>query len=276
MSKGLNISKTSNINMNNQAIPSFSWVSYEKGKSNGAIDVSSRGSGPYRKLSPFSHDSSYQIPVPGIEEIRADSVEGIWQGLKVIDGVSDFSLFQGKPKKRKGKPQGHIFKEDILGYVNARKQIYVPAYVYHVVNCALDFVKKDLEERVRLSNPVDLFDVESNCEINDTSRPYSHAALLVNVLNLLEKLPLPPFNKNNFKYLHEQVDALLEKRAGLAETEQELCDDIITFAYLFSPDELKATFALRAIKKGNIDDKFRLEKFQPTAATKEPYLALMR
>jgi len=276
MSKGLNISKTSIINMKHHASPDFIWVPYEKGRHNGAINVSSRGRGQYRKLSPFSHNARYQIPIPGKEETRADSVEGIWQGLKVIDSVSDFSLFQGKPKKRKGKPQGHLFREDLIGYVDARKQIYVPAYVYHVINNALDNIHGDLEARVSKSNPVALFDVESNGEINNTSQPYSHAALLVNVLNLLKKLPLPPFNKNKFRYLHEQVDALLEHRAELKESEADLCDDIITFAYLFSPDDLKATFALRTIKEGNIDDKFRLEKFKPTAATKEPYHALMR
>lgn len=211
-----------------------------------------------------------------MEDVRADSVEGIWQGLKVIDSVSDFSLFQGKPKKRKGKPQGHLFRKKLIGYVGARKQIYVPAYAYHVINNALDGVKEDLEARVSRSRPVALFDVESNGSIDDTSRPYSHAALFVRLLNFLKQSPLPPFNRKHFTCLHEQVDALLEHRDKLNNNELELCDDVITFAYLFSPDELTATFALRAMKDGNIDDKGRLEKFSPTEKTREPYLALRR
>ncbi|MBD3304090.1 hypothetical protein GF343_03015 [Candidatus Woesearchaeota archaeon] len=276
MPKGLNIPETDIVNMKNRANPSFIWVPYNKGKTNGAVDVSSRGSGAYRKLSTFSHNKSYQIPVPGMEDIRADSVEGIWQGLKIFNGVPDFLMLRGKPKKRKGKPQGHLFGEYVLDYVDARKQIYVPAYAYHVINNALDPVKEDLEARVSTSGPVALFDVESNSTINDTSQPYSHAALLVRLLNFLEKSPLPPFNKKHFTYLHEQVDALLEHRSQLNSDELELCDDVITFAYLFSPDELTATFALRAMKDGNIDDKGRLKKYTPTAKTREPYLALRR
>jgi len=276
MPKGLNIPKTDVLSMKKHASPDFIWVPYENGRSNGAIDVSSRGRGPYRKLSPFSHNTAYQIPVPGREEVRADSVEGIWQGLKVIAGATDFSLLHGRPKKRHGKPAGHWFGEDIIDYVSARKQIYVPAYSYQVINNALGGVKEDLEARVSTSRPVALFDVESNGSINDTSRPYSHAALLVRLLNFLKKSPLPPFNRKHFTYLHEQVDALLEHRAQLSGDELDLCDDVITFAYLFSPDELTATFALRAMKDGSIDDRGRLEKYKPTAKTREPYLALRR
>ncbi len=275
MPKGLNIPKTNVFYMKNRASPGFIWVPYKSRNKNGAIDVSSRGKGPYRKLSPFSHKEAYNIPVPGKEDVRAHSVEGIWQGLKIIDGVTDFSLFEGKPSKRRDAPTGHLLGDETLGYVDARRQIYVPAYVYHVINNALGGVKDDLETRAR-PGPVALFDVESNGDINNASQPYSHAALLVDLLNLLKDSPLPPFSKKQFTYLHEQVDAFLEHRDTLGKNELELCDDLITFAYLFSPDEVKATFALRAIKEGNIDDKFRVDKFVPTAATRAPYIDLRR
>ena len=168
-----------------------------------------------------------------------------------------------------------MFGEVILSYVDARKQIYVPAYLYHVINNSLDSVSTDLEERLNEGN-VTLCDVESNGSIQDTSKPYSHAALLVKLLNMIRESPLPPFNKKRFAYLHNQVEALLEYRSGLRNENLSLCDDIITFAYLFSPDELKSTFALRVIKEGDINDNKRLEKYTPTSKTKEPYLALRR
>lgn len=273
MPKGLNIQKTHIFLMEECFRHEFVWVPHSTGKNNGAIDVSSYGNDPYRMLSPFVHNAAYRIPVPGIESIRADSVEGIWQGLKVLHGITDFSLFKGRPRKRRGQPEGHLFGEAMLDYVAARKQIYVPAYVYHVINNALESVKDGLEKRIR-STPVALFDVESNGCIEDTSRPYSHAALLVRVLNFLKRSPLPPFNRKRFTYLHEQVGALLEHRAQLSRDDLDLCDDVITFAYLFSPDELTATFALRAMKEGNIGGKGRLEKYVPTEKTREPYIAL--
>jgi hypothetical protein len=235
----------------------FIWAM--PGTDDNAIDVSSYGKNPYKQFSPFYYDESFAIPVPGQENMRSHSVEGIWQGLKVIDGTTDFLLFKGKPHKRKGNTEGHLFGNDILGYIDARKQIYVPAYLYHVINHVLDGVKEDLEARIK-SAPVVFHDVETNEYIDDDSRPYSHAALLVRLLNFLKDSPLPPFNKKRFNYFNEQVEALLEYRFQLKSDDLSLCDDVITFAYLFSPDELKATFALRAIKKGNIDDKGRLDK----------------
>jgi len=252
---------------------SFRWVSARANKPENSINVSSKGKRPYNRFSPFSYDSSYQIPVPGQENLRSESVEGIWQGLKVINGMPDFLSFEGRPHKRRGKPGGHLFGSKLIGYVKAREEIYAPAYVYHVVNNCLDSVYQGLEERL-YSSDVFLYDTERNGSIKDASSPYAHSALLAGLLNFLKKAPLPPFNKERFNYLHEQVDALIEYRSGLSEQEVALCDDLVTFAYLFSPDELKAIFALRAIKKGNIDDKNRLAKYSPTSKTQEPYSAL--
>jgi hypothetical protein len=47
-------------------------------------DVSSYADHPYCTLSPFWPHGG--IPVPGMPGTTSDSVEGIWQGLKLIDG----------------------------------------------------------------------------------------------------------------------------------------------------------------------------------------------
>lgn len=257
----------------NTAAKAFIWMPPEKGRESQGIDVSSQGVGEYKRFSPFSHSKKYQIPVPGQEELRADSVEGIWQGLKVIGEVTDFSLFLGKPKKRKGQPEGHLFGEELLDYGKAREKIYVPAYIYQAVNGVLGEIKEDLEGKMEQGQAV-MFDVESNNSIKDLSSPYSHAALLVDLLNVLKESPLPPFNKQRFTYLQEQLEETLEYRRGLREKEKGLLDEVITFAYLFSGDDLKATFALRAMESGEIEGGKRLRKYCPTEDTKKIYDSL--
>ncbi|MDR1809531.1 MAG: hypothetical protein LBR34_03890, partial [Prevotella sp.] len=46
------------------------------------LDVSSKGEQPWVKLSPFYPHGN--IPVPFSDGVTAQTVEGIWQGLKVF------------------------------------------------------------------------------------------------------------------------------------------------------------------------------------------------
>lgn len=65
-------------------------------------DVSSYADFPYCTLSPMWVHGN--IPVPGMSGKVSDTVEGIWQGLKVIRDKPAFHLFKGKGKKRGGNP----------------------------------------------------------------------------------------------------------------------------------------------------------------------------
>ena len=57
-----------------------------------AYDVSSYADHPWCTLSPmWAHGG---IPVPGMQGTVSDSVEGIWQGLKIIDGSIAPSFFK--------------------------------------------------------------------------------------------------------------------------------------------------------------------------------------
>lgn len=240
-----------------------------------SIDVSSYGPGGYKSFSPFcSMPGQFSIPVPGNEKILSDSVEGIWQGLKIIEGKTDYSLFKGKPRKREGRPTGHEFGDVVLGYVDARKRIYIPAYAYHAINNVLDRVCNDLEERLLHGN-VQFCDVEKNSDVEDTSSPLSHAAVLVDILNVLLEAPLPPFSKTSYACLQEQLHAFLEFYECTSPNKQFLLNDIITFAYLFSPHDLKQTFALRAIHAGIPEDS-RLKFYAPNQVTQDIYDQLAR
>jgi len=156
-----------------------------------------------------------------------------------------------------------------LNYLAARKQIYIPAYVYHVVHNALPQTARELERRIHTSDVV-MHDVEHNGDINDLNAPLAHSSILVNLLNVLLTAPLPPFNKEKFGSLREQVDAFSQYRTQLKKGEREILDELITFAYLFSPNPLEQTFALRTIKRAELDSE-RLLRYQPIPETMQPY-----
>ena len=145
---------------------------------NNAINVSSYGHRPYNRFSPFTYSQDFRIPVPGQDELYSNSVESIWQGLKVIDGSVDFELFTKKPKKRKGNVEGHLFNGSMLDIVSARKEIYKPAYFNYLDNYVSDNIKEDLIsiclKDPRYPDDVFLYDVEDNLDI-ETDRPLAHS-----------------------------------------------------------------------------------------------------
>ncbi len=150
-----------------------------------AIDVSTHGEKPYSKFSPFNYSSNFQIPVPGKEETFSNSVEGIWQGLKVIDGVTDETLFIGKPEKRKkGQYQGHEFGEKLIKIVEAREKIYKPAYKFFFNTYIEDIIKESIISiALKQKEPVRLYDMENNIHPNDSGRALAHSFYLAQFLN---------------------------------------------------------------------------------------------
>lgn len=149
------------------------------------IDVTSKATDDFVRLSPFYPHGG--IPVPFSPGTTAMSVEGVWQGLKVFrDADVDTSVFHNTAMrgiKRNaisfGRPLGHrkgIRGTELLGYVSARRLIYVPTYRWMLENKAGDLV-----ERIRLisrTRTVVLLDYNTNPDVEDTSSPLSHAALI--------------------------------------------------------------------------------------------------
>ena len=151
------------------------------------IDVTSKATDEFKKLSPFyPHDS---IPIPGYEGMYGCSVEGIWQGLKVFEneGPSILTVHNHAMKGLKrstriyGKCLGHVYGEwdkpyNLLGYIEARKLIYVPAY-----NWILEHKCADLVNKIRIiqqSKTVVLLDYNTNENVENASKPLSHASLI--------------------------------------------------------------------------------------------------
>jgi len=145
------------------------------------IDVTSNSETEFRQLSPFFPIGD--IPVPGMEGEKALCVEGIWQGLKVFENYNyDKSYFKISTKSIKrtfrkfGRVKGHFYEGELLSYVDARKNIYLPAY-----RCVLEGKMKYLVDKLRIiakNKTLVLLDYTTNDSILNSSKPLSHAAVI--------------------------------------------------------------------------------------------------
>lgn len=147
------------------------------------LDVTSKGD--WEIMSPFYPHGG--IPVPFSNGLTSLSVEGIWQGLKVFEqhGIDRGSFRNSTMKNLKrtvrthGRCLGHqkgVNSTELLGYIEARKLIYVPSYFWMLENkCAkqIEIIKKLLKTRT-----VVLLDYDTNGDIEDACKPLSHASLI--------------------------------------------------------------------------------------------------
>lgn len=148
-------------------------------------DVTSKATDGLVKLSPFYPHGG--IPVPFSEGYTAACVEGVWQGLKVFEGEDiDISMFRNDTMKdikrtvrKHGRVLGHrkgVHGKEILGYVEAKHQIYIPTYRWILEHKAMDIV-----ERLRKASEtktIVLLDYNTCCDVDDETKPLSHAYLV--------------------------------------------------------------------------------------------------
>ena len=148
-------------------------------------DVTSHAKDGLVRLSPFYPHGG--IPVPLSPGWTATCVEAIWQGLKVFEHADiDTELFKNDTMKnmkrtvrRFGRPLGHrkgVNGTELLGYIEARKQIYISAYRW-----VLEHKVQNIIGRLREANrdkTIVLLDYNINCDIDDGSKPLSHAYLV--------------------------------------------------------------------------------------------------
>ncbi len=115
------------------------------------------------------------------------TVEGIWQGLKVFETAdvdpSKLSIVNMKGIKRSvrkyGKVLGHragLTGSQLLSYGEARRKIYLPSYRWVLENCVEELLN-DLRQ-LGGEKTVVLLDYETNSEVDNLSRPLSHAGLI--------------------------------------------------------------------------------------------------
>lgn len=181
------------------------------------LDVTSSSPEAYGAcLSPFYPHGN--IPIPFSPGHYAESVEGIWQGLKVFESVgideSSFRNRTGKNIKRTvrkyGKPLGHqkgLNSSDLLDYLSARRLIYLPTYYWMLTNVPM--VQKVLERiRERLKDTDFVFlDYDTNLRVEDVSKPLSHAGLIKRFLegtypSQVESMPVVALEPISLDQLH--------------------------------------------------------------------------
>lgn len=149
-------------------------------------DVTSNAKDSLVKLSPFYPHGG--IPVPFSEGYTATCVEAIWQGLKVFEGSDvDISLFHNdmmrglkRTVRKFGKPLGHrkgVNGTDLLGYIEARKLIYIPTYRWVLENKVANIIER-LKSASDEGKTIVLLDYDTNADVDNPKKPLSHASLI--------------------------------------------------------------------------------------------------
>lgn len=152
------------------------------------LDLTSKSPYRYGKIfSPFFPHGN--IPVPFTPGVTATCVEAIWQGLKVFEHADvDSSLFTNsrmvglkRTVRKYGAILGHrngLFGSSILSYRDARYLIYIPAYKWVLENIA---EVRNILLRIKdysLTHDIVFLDYNVNTDVNDLSKPLSHAFLV--------------------------------------------------------------------------------------------------
>lgn len=149
-------------------------------------DVTSAAKDGLVKLSPFYPHGG--IPVPFSEGYTATCVEAIWQGLKVFESCDvDVEMFNNDTMKnikrtvrRFGKPLGHrkgVHGTELLGYIEARKQIYIPTYRWVLENKVAHIIER-LRNASNSGKTIVLLDYDTNADVENSKKPLSHASLI--------------------------------------------------------------------------------------------------
>ncbi|WP_053735968.1 hypothetical protein [Nocardia sp. NRRL S-836] len=153
------------------------------------VDVTSRGPEPWVRFSPFYPHGG--IPVPMSPGVVSESVEGVWQALKVFaESDVDASKLTVRTMKglkrtvrRFGPVRGHragLHGTSLLDYRTARHEIYLPTYRWVLEHRVAGLVAE--LRALAESAPVVLLDYTTNGDADDLSTPLSHAALVADHL----------------------------------------------------------------------------------------------
>ena len=108
-------------------------------------------------------------------------MEPMTMNLKILLPHQVFADMKGikRTVRKFGKPLGHrkgIYGQELLDYLTARKQIYLPSYAWVLQNVTT----KEIDLLVEIARRTDLIllDYETNCDIENIRKPLSHAGLV--------------------------------------------------------------------------------------------------
>ena len=81
--------------------------------------------------------------------------------------------------RKYGRPLGHrkgVYGVELLNYIDARIQIYLPSYLWVLENKVIDIIKRLRDASIK--EDIVLLDFETNCDVFNTKKPLSHAFLV--------------------------------------------------------------------------------------------------
>src|SRR5437868_2750463 len=110
----------------------------------------------------------------------SETVEGIWQRLKVFEradvDLSKLAIRDMKGIKRSARTFGEVLGhragltgDRLLAYAEARRAVYLPSYHWVLENRLQDLLSE--LRRLGAVESVLLLDYETNCEVDNLSRP---------------------------------------------------------------------------------------------------------
>lgn len=125
-------------------------------------DITINSNSALRKLSPSFEWGNILVPYTDSLEY-VPSVEAVWNELRITENDTD------------GFKRG-CYDHVIFDYIEARKKIFIPTYRWMLENKAAEIIK-----RMRIANrdkTIVLYDGEDNYDIDNPSKPLSHAYLV--------------------------------------------------------------------------------------------------
>ncbi|MET7737585.1 hypothetical protein ABZT02_40670 [Streptomyces sp. NPDC005402] len=141
----------------------------------------------FRAMNPFHFVPEWRIPVPGLDDY-AQSLESVWQALKLVDGHTDLPMLHTPPVKRppdqeRGPGYDYAasvfrFGDHMLDLVTARYLIYLPTYLYLLDRLVPESVVEEILGTLAGGGGVVFYDWDANHDIEDTNGSFSHSAIL--------------------------------------------------------------------------------------------------
>jgi|HubBroStandDraft_6_1064221.scaffolds.fasta_scaffold931595_1 hypothetical protein len=149
------------------------------------IDVTSKGAEPWVRFSPFYPHGG--IPIPNTLGESAQSVEGLWQGLKVFEredidpgkwAITDMSGIK-RGQEPRGRPWAPLRRRQRGPTRLPKRPVpYLPARLQVGAGQPAGAQIEELW-RVLADKTLVLLDYETNADPEDLSSPLSHAALVM-------------------------------------------------------------------------------------------------
>lgn len=153
------------------------------------IDVTSKADDiTFRKFSPFFPHGG--LPIPGMKDRMSESVEGIWQGLKVFERegidprkflVKNMVNIKRPCGEKRGSVLGHQYGDKLLDYTSSRQLIYIPAYI-GMLQTHLEKELTLLQGLLAEGQKIAFIDYDTNSDIYNTNKPLSHASIIISYL----------------------------------------------------------------------------------------------